>query len=149
MPFAVALWVWALWIAWSDWRRRRVPNVALIVVLVPETLALVFQGQGLLGAGTWSSLGGMALGFALTLPGYLMHRLGAGDVKFAAVLGLLLGTVRGFEMVLLASVLMGLGAAALLLMWKFPKQTRFPAAPLLSLAFVAEMLGGPWLDVWS
>jgi prepilin peptidase CpaA len=149
MIVAALLFAWAAAISWSDWTHRRVPNVALLLVLVPAVLALVFQGQGLLGARVWSSLGGMALGFALTLPGYLMHRLGAGDVKFAAVLGLLLGTVRGFEMVLLASVLMGLGAAALLLMWKFPKQTRFPAAPLLSLAFVAEMLGGPWLDVWS
>jgi prepilin peptidase CpaA len=86
----------------------------------------------------------MVLGFALTLPGYVLKRFGAGDVKFAAVIGLLLGTPRGFEMVLGASVLMGAAALALTVM-KLPRQMKFAAAPMLSAAFIVEMLWGPLL----
>lgn len=144
MIVAALLCVWIATISWFDWRKWRVPNAALILVLVPAILALVFQGQGLLGERWLSSLGGMALGFALTFPGYLTRRFGAGDVKFAAVLGLLLGVARGFEMVLVASLLMGAVALALLKL-QLSRHTKFPAAPLLSAAFVLEMTMGPLL----
>lgn len=85
----------------------------------------------------------MALGFALTLPGYVLRRFGAGDVKFAAVLGLLLGVTRSFEMVLISSLLMGVTAFALLLLMKLPRETKFPAAPMLAVAFAVEMVFGP------
>lgn len=140
-----ALSLWAAVISWYDWKQRRVPNVALILVLVPAVLALVLMPQGLLGMGRGSSLGGMALGFALTLPGYVLKRFGAGDVKFAAVLGLLLGAARGFEMVLWASILMGLSAAGLYYLSAAPRSHKFPAAPMLAVAFIAEMWLGPVL----
>lgn len=136
--------IWAACITWYDFRQRRVPNVLLILMLVPALLALIVNGVGLLGERWGSSIGGMALGFALTIPGYALRRFGAGDVKFAAVLGLLLGIGRGFEMVLGASVMMGLAALALLMLRR-QKQTRFPAAPMLSAAFLIEMLWGPLL----
>lgn len=140
-----ALGLWAAIISWYDWKQRRVPNLALVLVLVPAALALILQPQGLLGAARASSLGGMALGFALTLPGYVVKRFGAGDVKFAAVLGLLLGTTRGFEMVLWSSILMGLTAAGLYYLSAAHRRHKFAAAPMLALAFVVEMLSGPLL----
>jgi prepilin peptidase CpaA len=139
-----ALGLWAAVIAVYDWRQLRVPNALLLLMLVPAVLALIFDTHGLLGAARLSSLGGMVLGFALTLPGYVLKRFGAGDVKFAAVIGLLLGTPRGFEMVLGASVLMGAAALALTVM-KLPRQMKFAAAPMLSAAFIVEMLWGPLL----
>ncbi|MGH8446246.1 MAG: prepilin peptidase [Solimonas sp.] len=148
MVVVALLLVWAAAIAWYDWRWRRVPNVALILVLVPAALALALQGKGLLGAPWLTSLGGMALGLALTLPGYLLRRYGAGDVKFAAVLGLLLGAARGLEMVLLASLLMGAAALAMVVTMGMPRQARFPAAPMLSVAFAVQALWGPLLTLW-
>lgn len=138
---------WVATVSWCDWKQRRVPNASLLLMLVPAALALIIQGQGLLGESRLSSAGGMAIGFALTLPGYLLRRLGAGDVKFAAVLGLLLGVPRGFEMVLGGSLLMGV-AALIMLRMHLPRQTRFPAAPMLAAAFVIEMFAGPLLPVW-
>lgn len=136
--------VWSACIAWYDFRQRRVPNALLILMAVPALLALIVNGAGLLGERWSSSVGGMAVGFGLTLPGYIMRRFGAGDVKFAAVLGLLLGVGRGFEMVLGASILMGITALALLALRR-QMQARFPAAPMLGAAFVVEMLWGPLL----
>lgn len=128
-----------------DLRQQRVPNVALFLIFVPATLALMVQGKGLLGADIWSSVVGMALGFSLTLPGYVLRLFGAGDVKFAAVLGLLLGTARSFEMMLISSLLMGVTAIVLLQILKLPRGTKFPAAPMLALAFAVEMGFGPLL----
>ncbi|NKF21417.1 prepilin peptidase [Solimonas marina] len=144
MAIAVTLLIWAAAVAWSDWSRRRVPNVALLLVLVPAVLALIVEGQGLLGQRWVSSLVGFGLVFALTLPGYVVSRLGAGDVKLAALMGLLLGGWAGLEMLLLAALLMGVAAVAMLMM-KLPRQARFPAAPMFALAFVIEMFSGPWL----
>ncbi|WP_169518328.1 prepilin peptidase [Solimonas variicoloris] len=141
---AALLGAWVTVIAWYDLRQRRVPNVLLILMAVPAFLALIVNGTGLLGERWGSSVGGMALGFALTIPGYALHRFGAGDVKFAAMLGLFLGAERGFEMVLGASILMGVTALALLALRR-QLQARFPAAPMLSAAFVVEMLWGPLL----
>ncbi|HEY9545706.1 MAG TPA: prepilin peptidase [Solimonas sp.] len=142
MIVSALLVAWAGFIAWHDQRRRKVPNAALILVLVPAVLALCFERHGLLNASVWSSLGGMTLSFALTFPGYALRRFGAGDVKFATVLGLLLGTARGIEFMLGASLLMGAVALALS-MTKLPKEMKFPAAPMLAAAFVVEMLIGP------
>lgn len=145
MAVTVVLSAWAAIISWYDWKQRRVPNLALVLVLVPAVLALILQPQGLLGAARWSSLAGMALGFALTLPGYVLKRFGAGDVKFAAVLGLLLGAARGLEMVLWSSILMGLVAAGLYYLSAAHRSHKFPAAPMLAAGFIAEMLWGPLL----
>lgn len=140
----VALGSWAAAVAWIDWRQRRVPNLALLLLLVPAALALVVQRQGLLGEGVLSSLGGCGLAFAATLPGYLLKRFGAADVKLAGCLGLLLGAVRTLEMLLLAAVLLGLLAITLLLAGS-SRESRFPAAPAFAAAFAVGMLWGPWL----
>jgi prepilin peptidase CpaA len=144
MIVSVLLVVWAGVIAWYDIRQRRVPNPALVLVLIPSLLAVCIQRQGLLGQGVWSSVGGMVLVFAVTLPGYLLKRFGAGDVKFAALLGLLLGLARGFELLIMASLLMG-AMAVVLSLRALPKSAKFPAAPMLAAAFAVEMYWGPLL----
>lgn len=144
MLMEAALVVWVMTISLFDWRQQRVPNAALILVLVPAVLALLVQGQGLLQQGAMASGLGMVFGFALTFPGYSMRRFGAGDVKFAAVLGLLLGGWRAAEMVLWASLLLGLMAAVVWWM-RESREAKFPAAPALGLAFVVEMVSGPLL----
>lgn len=136
--------LWAALIAVYDWQRQRVANGALVLMLVPALLALLLDGKGLLGASPGSSFGGMLLAFAATLPGYRLRLLGAGDVKFAAVLGLLLGVRRALEMLLWAALL--LGVLALLLWWLHgTHKARFAAAPALSAGLLLELLGGPLL----
>ncbi|SEQ57021.1 prepilin peptidase CpaA [Solimonas aquatica] len=143
---SIVFWIglWAALIAIYDWRRQRIANAALIVMLVPALLALFWNGKGLLGAGPGSSLCGMLLAFVVTLPAYPPRVLGAGDVKFAAVLGLLLGLQRTLEMLLWAALLLGL--AAVLMWWlKGSRKARFAAAPALTLATLLELMGGPLL----
>jgi prepilin peptidase CpaA len=67
---------------------RRVPNgltlgLALVGVILPALHAT--------GLSEWQALGGFVVGLVLMLPGHVVGATGAGDVKFFAALGTLLG----------------------------------------------------------
>lgn len=132
-----ALTVWALAVAAFDWRQRRVPNPALILVVVPALLALVVYRKGLLEIEVWESLAGFAFGTVILLPGYIAKQLGAGDVKLAAVMGLLLGIRNLLPALLVAGLTIGLMAVAAKI--KFRKSEnqsyRLPGAVALVVGF--------------
>ena len=73
------------------------------------------------GAPILSAVMAMVLAVLLTLPGYLLKMLGAGDVKMLAVMGLLTGT----QFMLLSFVFAGL-AAGLALIYCLLAQRSFP-----------------------
>lgn len=138
-----ALTAWAAVIAWMDWRQHRVPNALLILLLVPALLALILNHQGLLGAGLWTSLAGFVAGGLILLPGYAMGKMGAGDVKFAACLGLLLGWPSVLKMLLLFGLV--LGATSALVLWLHrqspePGKYRIAAAPALAAGFASLLI---------
>lgn len=137
---SVVLALWAALIAAHDLATRRVPNLALALVLAPALMALALNGAGLLGVGWQSSLAGLGLGLALTLPGYALGKLGAGDAKFAAVVGLLLGVHNTLTCLLAAGLGLGL-TAALAWLARRDLKLRIPAAPALALAFGATLFG--------
>lgn len=98
----------------TDVRERKIYNMILLPALL---LALVLNTvtEGLNGFG--SSLLGMAAGFLLLLIPYLMKGMGAGDVKFLAVIG----TMKGPMFVLVTGVYMAvIGAlvAVVLIGWR-------------------------------
>lgn len=145
---------WAGAVGAYDGVTRRVPNLALVLVLVPALLALAVNGEGLLGAPPLSSLLGLIVAAALFLPGYRRGQTGAGDVKFAACIGLLLGFKQGLEFALLALVAMGLCSLAALV-WRRVQgqgrdlQRRIPAGAALAVAFWIELSQGPVLHVFG
>ena len=106
--FSPAIILWGLLGAavWHDVRCRRIPNRlvfsgALLGVLL-NSLAL----PGVVPAGPWLALGGLAVGLGLLLPMYAMKALGAGDVKLMAMVGAFLGP-RPAVFALLCSLLAG------------------------------------------
>ena len=137
------LWVLALWaaaIAGFDLATRRIPNLALAVVAAPAVTALILTGAGLMGVSWPSSLLGGGFALLLVLPGYALGKVGAGDAKFAAVLGLLLGLPGTLLCLLAAGLLLGAISAGV---WIARRnlQLRIPAAPALALAFTASLAG--------
>ncbi|MDQ1314210.1 MAG: prepilin peptidase CpaA [Pseudomonadota bacterium] len=74
--------------AWHDIKDHRIPNP----LVVAGALAGVFQHARMDG---WHGLAfgaeGIAVGFAVLLPFYVMRMLGAGDVKLMAMVGAFLG----------------------------------------------------------
>lgn len=92
---------------------RRVPNILLAIAIVVQFGYLLTLGNGLNGIGWWGALAGFAVGLAFFVPLYALRAMAAGDVKFFAVLGLLLGPTALLPVFLAASVMAGIHAVAL------------------------------------
>ena len=88
-PNAALIVGWALAVAWTDWRHRRIPNLLSLGAWVVGVAVLIFSGRSFLGAEPSSALLAAAGALLVTLPGYLSKHLGAGDVKFLVATGLL------------------------------------------------------------
>lgn len=74
---------------WTDLHYRKVPNLVVAGALVAGLAWLPFAAGGALAPA--SRLIGFAVGLAVMLPAYLLGRMGAGDVKFFAVVGMFIG----------------------------------------------------------
>lgn len=135
---------WAATIAVWDLRHRRVPNWILLIAVPLLVGSFGLIGTSPLGADWQSSLIGAGLALALTLPGYVLKRLGAGDVKMAVILGALAGGVATLEILLIAALVLGLMAAGAAIMGR--RAARLPAAVALAAGLFIECLVGPiWL----
>jgi prepilin peptidase CpaA len=93
----------------------RVPNRLLLLALTVQAAALLLTGRGIGGVDAMQSLMGGVIGLFLFVPLYALRAMGAGDVKFFAVLGLLLGPGYMIPLWLIGSLLAGLHAVALYL----------------------------------
>ncbi|MNR82740.1 Type IV leader peptidase family protein [compost metagenome] len=89
---------------------RRVPNSVLLLALFVHIGWLLVTGQGIGGVDAQQSLLGAGVGLAIFIPLYAMRAMGAGDVKFIAVLGALLGLKYLAIAWLIGSFLAGLHA---------------------------------------
>jgi prepilin peptidase CpaA len=82
------LLIWLVLCAAQDARQRRIANALTLGVAALALIWLWWTGSTWLGAeaaqGGWACL----IALALTLPGFLMGRMGAGDVKLMTALGL-------------------------------------------------------------
>ena len=98
--------------SWIDFRYRKVPNwLNLPLILVGLITQGVFHG--------WSGLGmgllGMLLGFGLLIIPWLMHAMGAGDVKLMAAIGVWLGPLLTFRAFCVGAILAGVIAVAMII----------------------------------
>ena len=95
----------------SDLSRRKIPNR-----LVLAGLLAAFCLHGALAAPSWlwDSLGGMATGFFLLLPLYLLRGMAAGDVKLIAMVGAFAGPWPVLQICFATFVLGGLMAVLMI-----------------------------------
>lgn len=73
-----------LYASWVDGKEKRVPNWLNALVLAAG-IAMQCLHPG--GAGIWVALGGAAVGFGVLIVPWMMHGMGAGDVKLMAAIG--------------------------------------------------------------
>lgn len=107
-------------VAWSDYRYRRIPNKYLLVgiglhLLIFSLMFYFFPFKFVFKGMLMSLVGVLMGGFSLYYP-YKLKQVGAGDVKFMAVLGLLMGP-KGAILALLMGAMAG-GVWALVLAWR-------------------------------
>jgi prepilin peptidase CpaA len=92
-----------------DLRTRRVPNW---LTFGTAALGVTMATAHLSGIGVAGAVEGLLVGLVLMLPGHVIGRTGAGDVKLLAALGTLLGP-RSIAMAFLYSAIVG-GALAVM-----------------------------------
>jgi len=92
-----------------DLRTRRVPNW---LTFGAAALGIVMAMTHLDGVGVDGALEGLLVGLLLMLPGHVIGKTGAGDVKLLAALGTLLGP-KAIVMAFLYSAVAGGGLAVL------------------------------------
>jgi len=117
MPVALTILVVLLCvlIAASDLYARRVPNVWLLsALLLGGGWMCVRWVQGEAGP-PWSALLGLFMGLVVLVPMHVFGWMGAGDVKFFATLGFLLGAKALMPIWIIGSVLAGMHAMAILM----------------------------------
>jgi len=106
---SIALLAWLALCSGQDVRERQISNVLTLGVAACALAWLAFTGRTWVGAQATDAGWALAIVLLLTLPGYVLGRFGAGDVKLLAALALatsqdyLLGTF--------------IGAGAALLVW--------------------------------
>jgi prepilin peptidase CpaA len=94
-----------------DAASRRIPNA---VCATTAAAGVIFAAARIGDVTLTSSLVGLAIGFALMMPGYLFGATGAGDVKLFAAAGSLLGAGRilpAFLFVAIAGGVLAIGVA--------------------------------------
>ncbi|WP_211460666.1 A24 family peptidase [Collimonas silvisoli] len=96
-----------------DYLFRRVPNNFLLTAAALQLGCFVLLGKGFNGMGAGSALTGFAIGLAFFLPLYTLRAMAAGDVKFFAMLGFLLGPGALLSAFLIASVIAAVHAVVL------------------------------------
>jgi prepilin peptidase CpaA len=95
-----------------DLRTRRVPNW---LTFGTAALGITMAMTHLDGVGVAGAFEGLLVGLLLMLPGHVIGRTGAGDVKLLAALGTLLGP-RSIAMAFLYTAIAGGGIAVLVAM---------------------------------
>jgi prepilin peptidase CpaA len=98
--------------SWIDYAQRRVPNWLNALLIV---LGFIVQGVYFGTAGVTAGLWGLLTGFGLLIVPWLMHGMGAGDVKLMAAIGVWLGPMMTFYSFVLGAMLGGIAAVAMIL----------------------------------
>lgn len=142
MVAAAALIAWALAVAIRDYRARRIDNLVLLAAFLPAVAWLVWHGHGILGQSVRSSCIGFVVAGAVFLPGFALGKSGGGDVKFAAVCGLIAGAGGSLVMMLVAALVIGASSAATYFLGHRPagQNRRLPAGPAIATGFAVTLL---------
>jgi prepilin peptidase CpaA len=118
----------------------------LVIAVVAGLGLLLAIGCGPVASGWCDSLAGLAVATVWWLPGLWLRQLGAGDVKFAACIGLLLGAAAAFEAMLLAAAALGTMAVATRMRsrpMRSRPDPRLPAAGALCAGMLVRLGWGP------
>jgi prepilin peptidase CpaA len=131
-----------------DIKTRRIPNWLSLSGIVVAVLLNTFLGEL---DGLWFSLKGLGVAFVIYFVLYLLHGMGAGDVKLMAAVGAASGPMYWFLILVLTS-LIGAVAGLILIAVKGRFRKTFDNILLILISLrhaTAPYKGHPQLDVRS
>lgn len=97
--------------SWIDYSQRRVPNWLNASLLV---FGLIAQGAYFGASGVGNGLMGALVGFGLLIVPWLMHGMGAGDVKLMSAIGAWFGPAMTFYSFAVGAVIGGIAAVIMI-----------------------------------
>jgi prepilin peptidase CpaA len=125
-----ALLVTVIAAAMFDMRSRRIPNgVSVGGAIMGIGLNLFLADSA---SGAWFALKGLLLGFGVYFALYMLHAMGAGDVKLMAAIGSLVGASNWFAIFLITAIVGGAMAMMLVLLKGRLQKTLFNVGFILS-----------------
>ncbi len=120
IPLLLGVIVLAIFVCFSDFKYRRIPNKYLITSLVFAAsiyfIVAFYMPFGAMARGFLMAVLGFVMGGLFLLPPYYLKQVGAGDVKLMMVFGFSLGP-KGILLTLLNGAIVG-GIWALILAWR-------------------------------
>jgi leader peptidase (prepilin peptidase)/N-methyltransferase len=135
-----------LLIATIDLEHRRVLNIVLAPLALGSLCLAALQSPSALGGALLSGVGGFILFFAINLmrPG----AMGAGDVKLAGVIGLIVGFPAFIVALVIGVIAGGVGASILMVAGRVSRKGTLAYAPYLSLGAAIALLHGSQILAW-
>jgi prepilin peptidase CpaA len=113
-----------------DVRNRRIPNwVSVTGALLGIGLNAFLADSA---AGAWFSLRGLLFGFSVYFILYLLHAMGAGDVKLMGAVGALVGSANWFAIFIVTAIVGGVAALLLVILRGRLRTTLFNVGFILS-----------------
>ncbi len=98
--------------SWIDFTQRRVPNwLNLAIIVVGFGAQAVFNGT----SGMADGAGGLLVGFGVLIVPWMMHGMGAGDVKLMAAIGVWFGPMLTLYAFALGGLIGGVVAVIMIL----------------------------------
>lgn len=133
----IILLTWGLICAIQDIRSKRISNLFTIGMFLVAVLYILITGQTLIGARIENTLFALVLAIALSLPGYIAGKMGAGDVKMLCALAL----ATHSDYVLISVI----GAALALVIWSTcqPLWSKLPQVVHKAFPFMDPTTGSP------
>lgn len=104
VPLSTGVAVCVLIAAGTDLSARRIPNWLVGAGALAALAVQIWLSSPLAGAMSW--LSGLAVGFGMILPFYLLRGMAAGDIKLMAMVGAWVGPRLAFD-IALATFLLG------------------------------------------
>ncbi|MHA7833849.1 MAG: prepilin peptidase [Algiphilus sp.] len=122
-----------------DWRQRRIPNLLPLLLIAGggALLLLRVQGGDSLLSGAMPSVMGLGAGAAVTLPGYWLGAMGAGDVKLLSAIGWALAWPGALALVLFWAIAFALWCGLALCLGRRMRQ---PVAPSMLIGHAAVLV---------
>lgn len=120
--------IWAIVCGGYDLASRRIPNILTLGAHGGALVMLAVTGQGWLGASPSSCFAAWALALVLTVPAWMLKRLGAGDAKLLAAMGLM----GGMEIMLVSYAIAGLLVGGTAVVWTMAYRWEPLLAPQLA-----------------
>ena len=109
--FATTLLLWLIVVATMDFKYRKVKNIVFLLGLFYVLICLnINQNRDI-----WDALGAGGLVFFILLPFYALKGMGAGDVKFGVVVGMIWGLSLNLIMVMVIASMLSMLHAILFL----------------------------------